>query len=415
MKFRYQFLLISIFTLLLSYGLHDTFYKTRENKNWIGPYLSGAANLVIFEEFKIDEAEVINFKKLSPEEQYQYQFKRSDNLSPYLHNPIGYCYIIRCSTIMFPFLGETNGLILFQVLMHLVLCGLLLHNFRKNNRFVIFFSIFYVCNPLIIYFVVLNYYYFWQCLPGFILIYIIISKPKPQWMAILFSIILLFSTLARPTILFISVFAIILLYRNYSKVFAFTTLLICSILFLLINKPTEKIIWHTVYVGIGAYPNNYVPYISDNLAYQIYEDSTGDELNASLGGNYYTDTVIQKYTEITKSTVLSIFRKDPLLFIKNGISNTLQCFSLGYTGATSVLLNIFSAFMGLVYFILLWKTKQKFIIAAILLYALMFFPYYPPIPAYLFGAYILLVFSFYNVVSYYKGKIAPPLEIQYPF
>jgi len=185
--------------------------------------------------------------------------------------------------------------------------------------------------------------------------------------------------------------------------------------FILINKPTEKIIWHTVYVGIGAYPNSNVSYLSDNFGYQLYRDSTGTELNASLGGNYYDDSVIKRYSEITKNTAIGILKKDPALFIRNALSNTFQCFSIGYVKTNSPILNIISAILGLLYCILLWKSKQNFIIVSILLYAFMFFVYYPPIPAYLFGAYILLVFSFYNVLSYYKPQFAPPITFKYPF
>jgi len=369
----------------------------------------------MFGSFQIDEAKVIDFKELNPREQYHYQFKKSDNLSSYTHNPIGYSYIIRIAATMFPFLGNSESLILFQVLMHLFISLLILYQFRTTNRFILIFSIFYVCNPFILYFVVLNYYYFWQCIPGFMLIYIILSQPKRQWIVIMCTTILLFATLARPTILFLSLFTLILLYRKYSVTFATLTIAISTLFFILINKPTEKIIWHTVYVGIGAYPNSNVSYLSDNFGYQLYRDSTGTELNASLGGNYYDDSVIKRYSEITKNTAIGILKKDPALFIRNALSNTFQCFSIGYVKTNSPILNIISAILGLLYCILLWKSKQNFIIVSILLYAFMFFVYYPPIPAYLFGAYILLVFSFYNVLSYYKPQFAPPITFKYPF
>jgi len=414
-NFRSRFILITIFTLTISFILHKLFYDSRENKNWIGPYLSSAANLQMFGDFKIDKEEVISFKELNSTEQYHYQFSKSENLSSYTHNPIGYSYIIRFATTLFPFLGNSESLILFQVLVHLFISFLILYQFRTTNRFLLIFSIFYVCNPFILYFAVLNYYYFWQCIPGFMMIYIILCQPKRQWIVIMCTIILLFATLARPTIIFLSLFTLLLLYRKYSLTFATLSLTISTLFFILLNKPTEKIIWHTVYVGIGAYPNSNVPYLSDNFGYQLYRDSTGTELNASLGGNYYEGSVISRYSEITKNTAIGLFKKDPLLFIRNAISNTFQCFSIGYVKTNSPAPNIISAILGLIYCILLWKTNQKFIVVSILLYTFMFFLYYPPIPAYLFGAYILLVFSFYNVLSYYKPQFAPPITFRYPF
>ena len=48
-----------------------------------------------------------------------------------------------------------------------------------------------------------------------------------------------------------------------------------------INKPTEKNLWHTVYVGIAAYENPYVKELSDNEGYRLYEETTGERLSAS--------------------------------------------------------------------------------------------------------------------------------------
>ncbi len=386
-------------------------YNQQENKNWIGPYLSSAANLKPFGDFKIDENEVIRFKDLSVDDQFNYRFNKSNETILYNHNPVGYSYIIRLSTFIFPFLGDSTSLIVLQLLTHITLCLLLIFLCKNNKHFIFLFSILYVFNPLIIYFVVLNYYYFWQCIPGFTILFLLLYKRKPQWIAVIFTLLLTFATLSRPTILFLSIMTILLYYRYYSALFASLNLIIAALLFITINKPIEKNIWHTVYVGIAAYPNKHVLSLSDNEAYALYKTETGEDLNASVGGNYYDEEVISKYKEITRERVIAVLNTDPLIFIKNGILNSLQCFSTGYLNLGIPWLNIFSAGLGCIFLIALWISKQRFIILCITLYSISFCLYYPPIQAYLFGAYIILIYGFYNILVYYFPKFFMPQQL----
>ena len=87
--------------------------------NWVAPYLSAAANLSLGGNFDIDLDEVLKFKKLNVKEQDIYKFNKSKNLSNYNHNPIGFVYLIRIATFLFPFLGDQVSIIFLQSLVFL--------------------------------------------------------------------------------------------------------------------------------------------------------------------------------------------------------------------------------------------------------------------------------------------------------
>lgn len=380
-----------------------------ENSNWTGPYFSSAANLNIGGKFMIDEAEVIAFKEMPHKDQYNYHFKQSDNLVYYNHNPVGFAYIIKAATTIFPFVGDIYALILLQLTVHLLLCFLII-NSTKNKQFRILFILLYAINPIILRFVALDYYYFWQCIPGFLIVYLIYSPKRNIILTYLLTLLLTLATLSRLTILFVSLLTIVLLYK-YIPIKHAIALTIMSIgVFFILNKPTEKNIWHTIYVGIAAYPNAYVDTLSDNEGYALYKDVTGEFLDARLGYNYYQPEVIKKYEEISKAKVIAIATENPWIFIRNAVLNSLQCFSPGYLSFNIVWLNIVLAIFGFLYLLLMLLTKQYLIVLCILLYAGTFSLYYPPIQAYLFGAYIFLVIGLYNILCYYKF-ITPVKEV----
>ncbi|MGB4930691.1 MAG: hypothetical protein WBP43_12005 [Chitinophagales bacterium] len=384
--------------------------STLENNNWTGPYFSAAANLRAGGDFMIDEEEVIKFKTLPIFDQYKYHFNKSSNLEHYNHNPVGFAYIIRFATFVFPFAGDINALILLQVITHLLLCFLLL-NTIKTKQFRILFILLYVINPIIIKFVVLDYYYFWQCIPGFLIVYLLNATVKNVKLVYLLGIILIFATLSRITILFISLLTLGLLFKYIPIKHAVALTTLFAIGFITINKPTEKNIWHTIYVGIAAYPNQHVKTLSDEEGYALYEKVTGVELEARIGYNYYDPEVINAYQTITKDAVVEIANENPWLFIRNAILNSFQSFSPGYVTLNIVWLNMLLAFTGFIFLILLITSKQYLILISIALYAGSFCLYYPPIQAYLFGAYVLLVAGLYNILIHYK-LFAPKTQVK---
>lgn len=409
MKYKH-YLIVSILVFIESWLIFSTTFESRENENWIGPYLSAAANLTPGGSFYIDQAEVIQFKELTPQEQYAYKFTKSSNeLSYYNHNPIGFAYIIKLSTTLFPFLGDAYALILLQILTHILLCWLLIKTVN-NKQFSLIFIVLYVLNPIILYPTILNFYYFWQCIPGFIILYLLLADKINYTLIIILTAFLILATLSRPTIIIITLATLILYFKYLPKKVSIPLIISAIGLFLVINKPIEKNIWHTVYVGIAAYPNKYVSEMSDNQGYNLYEQETGVALNASLGGNYYEDATINEYQAITKEKVFSILADNPSLFIKNAILNGFQCFSVGYFNVGITWLNILSAIFGIALLTLLIFTRQYLIILCIVLYVATFAIYYPPIQIYLFGAYVFSAFGGYNILAKYFNKQLEPIR-----
>ena len=145
-----------------------------------------------------------------------------------------------------------------------------------------------------------------------------------------------------------------------------------------------------MYVGLGAYPNPYVEKLSDNAGYEMFTERTGISLSFSIGGNYYNDEVQEKFRKVFEEEYLHVLKNSPWLLARNAVLNGLQSFSLGYF-TSSRLLSYLSCVCGLL--VLIWLVLQRrFIwVMAIGIHSLSFTPYYPPIHAYMFGAYILII------------------------
>lgn len=399
------YILIALCIALAAFVVFRITYADRNNDNRTGPYFSAAANLRLGGQFMVDAEDVNTFKDTTIEAQYAYKFRESDNLTYYNHNPIGFAYIVRFATTLFPFAGDNYALILLQVLMHVLLC-LLMIGTMQNRTFTILFTILYALNPLILNIVVLNYYYFWQCIPGFLLMYLMATgKPDLRIIGALL-IVLVFATLARPTIIFLSAFCLAYVFKRAPGTFALVSSAACILFFIWLHEPSKKNIWHTVYVGIAAYPNEHVGIMSDDEAYQLYLEKTGDTLNASFGGNYYTEPVIAKYTEITHNEVTEIAREEPFMFIRNALLNSLQIFSIGYINLGIFSINLGSAIIGALFLIALLISGQFALVTGICLSAITFCLYYPPIQAYHFGAYVISIFGFFHILNYFfPGRI----------
>ncbi len=184
--------------------------------------------------------------------------------------------------------------------------------------------------------------------------------------------------------------------------------------FLLINKKYDnKTIWHTIYAGIGAYPNSHnLPKLSDNTAYALYTEKTGQILDLRPGGNFYDKKVFSNYAKVLRTEYMHILQTDPFILIRNAILNFFQTFSLGYFVDYPLWVSYLSALAGFIFCMLLLIKKQYLWIIAIAASTLTFTPYYPPIQAYMFGNYVLIVGAFINLLKQFSffGKIEAKLE-----
>ncbi|QMU64042.1 MAG: hypothetical protein GKR88_06875 [Flavobacteriaceae bacterium] len=361
--------------------------------NWMGPFLSGANNLEFAGSFEIDLNEVKHFKSLDIDQQDSYKFKGENNLVHYNHNPIGYVYLIKIATIVFPFLGDQLAVILLQCMVY-VLINLLflnLNTFNKRQRW-LFFILFSI-NPIVLKFIPFNFYYFWQIIPTALFGYVLLASKPRRAFVIPLIILLPFILLTRPTVIVSLLFVFYVLYKQFNYSFSLRCLLFTFLVSYMLYQPTKKNVWHTVYAGLGAYQNEYGIKLSDKAPYNLYERITGEKLVASVGGNYYEEEVIDKYTVITKEEVIKIFKENPYIFIKNAFINTLQGFSFGYFNRNIDYINYFISFIGFIFLVFLYYNKLYTWIIFILFTVGTFTIYYPPIPAYMFGNYLPIVLS----------------------
>ncbi|MDY7394199.1 hypothetical protein UMM65_03020 [Aureibaculum sp. 2210JD6-5] len=386
-KIFFQLILI-IISLIVSYFIVQ---DKRMSDNWMGPYLSAAHNLEWSGDFKISVNEVNYFKDLDVESQDSYRFSQSTGLSHYNHNPIGYAYLIRGATFLFPFVGHQMAIILLQCFVFFLINFLFLTLNSFNNKQKWLFLILFTVNPIILRFVTFNFYYFWQIIPSVLFGYLILCK-KPNSAVLSIMILLLpFIILTRPTVVFALLIALFLLYKRTSLLFLTSSTIYIVLISFWLFQPIKKNIWHTIYTGLGAYTNSYNIKLNDNTTYKLYENKTGKKLNASIGGNYYNNDIINEYTEITKSETLKIFNKSPMLFIKNAIVNTLQGFSIGYINKAGDNINYIISFTGFLLACLLLYFKKYLWFLMIGLSIGSFTLYYPPIQAYMYGAYLLMI------------------------
>ena len=98
------------------------------------------------------------------------------------------------------------------------------------------------------------------------------------------------------------------------------------------------------------------------------------------------------YLTVLKERYLEILFNDPLTLIRNTFFNIFQVFSIGYI-VDSLFLSYINIIIGFIVCMFLLYTKQFIWIVAILSSCISFALYYPPIPAYNFASYLLLVMA----------------------
>ena len=140
--------------------------------------------------------------------------------------------------------------------------------------------------------------------------------------------------------------------------------------------------------------------LSDDNGYALFQRKTGVPLNASLGGNYYDEKVMARYRDVSRSEFLRMARDDPGVLVRNAALNTLQGFTIGYLVGQRYVVHVTMALAGLLFAGLLVYTRQYVLTGLVLATIATFVPYYPPVPAYTYGAYLLLVVGLIRAVEF---------------
>ena len=109
---------------------------------------------------------------------------------------------------------------------------------------------------------------------------------------------------------------------------------------------------------------------------------------------------------------MRIARADfPALF-RNAALNTLQGYTIGYLVGQPYTVHLVMAAAGLAFLVLMLVSGQWVLAALILLTSATFVPYYPPIPAYMYGAYALLVVALLQAADVLVQRFRPARSIR---
>jgi hypothetical protein len=405
MRFNNRFFFSASLTLFIILFCNILDNKKQQSPIYLVPYFSGAANYQLPNNWLFLEQEVYTYKLLNTSLKESYRFKaNSSEAVLYNYNHVGLVYIITLATTIFFWLGDVSALEWFQIAVH-CLISIWLLRFLTNPLSQLLFLLLYVFNPLVIYFVTFPYYYFWQVVATATIVPYLWNKNfKYKNYIWLVAPLLALIQLTRPTIILIPILFFILYFLYESQWKSIAGLILFLILINIFsarkldNAPTY---WHTIYIGIGAYPNSYVNSLSDNEAYNFFSHKTGKPISYSIpGGNVYTDLSIRnEYFTFLKSEYFQVLKSHPFLLIKNAVLNFFQSFSLGYFVDYPLWVNYLSSLAGFVFFLLLLIKRHFFWILAIGLSSLTFSPYFPPIQAYMFGGYILIVGAFIQLLN----------------
>jgi hypothetical protein len=386
--------------IVLSCLLFDN--KKQQSAVWLAPYFSGAANLGLDLSWKYSVEDCIQFKELEGQEKANYRFKRNpkEELKSYDFNSKGllYCSFIARNTFFWA--GDLKSIEYLHITVFLFLNLLIISSFKilwQRLAFLFLFSL----NPFIIHFVTFPYSFFWQIIPSIAAIYLIITKKPIISSILLFGLLIGLSMTSRPSTMFISFgFFALLFLRNNISIFGKTASFIIFILVVsTLATNTKKNPWFTMFVGVGAYKNDHVLRLSDNEGYDHFEKVTGIPINASFNGNYYEEDIQEQFYSVFKKSFLQILKNSPFLLLKNSLVNIFQGYSIGYINGQPDWINYLISASGFVFFIFLIAYRQFLIVLLILLNNVGFSPYYPPIQAYMYGAYPLLVIGSLAIIA----------------
>ncbi len=389
------FLAVFSFTLIL---LSAFVFQNPNNQgiNWSFPYFSGAANFEQPFDWQISPIDFDVAIKLSDQEYRQYKHQKTEGTITNTVNSYGYVFVALVAQKLFPFAGDVQAVIFLQLLVHLGVCIFLLLKIYQSPLQRYGFIFLYAANPLIVYFVTFPFYYFWMFIPSAALVVLWFKPVWRQGSVLVLTPLLLLSLLIRPTTIFLCIlfFAAAWILADSKRerwvVFAATVLFICGVV--LIAGQSSSAPWHPMYIGVGAYENNLgVPDISDNRGYEYYRRQTGVQINTdAVRGNWNDVAVRAEYMNILKDRYFEMVKAHPVQFLRNATMNTLQIFSVGYIVDRPQLTTASTAAGFFILFFLAYA-RQLIWVVAVLSSSLSFAWYFPPIPAYNFAAYLLLV------------------------
>jgi hypothetical protein len=368
--------------------------------NWSFPYFSGAANMDTLGEWRISPSDYAAVRDLTPAEYREYRHQASDETIAYSFNNYGYVLVVAAARTLFSWMGEANAVVALQMAMHVILSltvVALLVGRVPRIAFILLFAI----NPVVLRFVTFPYYYFWTVVPCALLAIVWLRRERVGSWIVPIALALYLSYLVRPPVLFVCLLIFAVAFRPGQRIVTLAAAAVFALLVLFVNVQTYSSPWHTAYVGVGAYSNPFgINGPFDENGYSYYKSVTGVQVDTNpMNGSFQTAAARDDYWRVLRARYLEIAKDKPLLLARNAALNTAEAFALGYD-ANRRWVTLASAAAGLIMIILIVISRAWIWGIGIFCYAAAFTPYFPPIPAYLFGAYFLTALAVGQVADF---------------
>lgn len=370
--------------------------------SWIFPYFSGAANLGLDLTWRVDISGISDFARMTYSQQMDYRFERTEqaNLATYSVLDKGYVYIIWVAQNLLFWMPQIKAVIWLQIVFHVV-SSLWVAGRLGSRRQQFIFLLAYASNPVVLHFVTFAYHYYWQVLPSLAWFWYetrVKARTDRGLYLLTLALVLAAAFLIRQSTVIVSLFILTYAAWRHKRAVGWGVVA-CFLAFAMFAKnPSQP--WHTAYVGIGAYPNDAGIELDDESGYRVFKDGTGIQINTTPpNGNYYDEKVRGQYYDVLKERLAGYAKEHPLQLARNAVLNVLQGFSAGYP-VGHLALAYASAFIGLVALTLLAVRRMYVTIVLIFAGVAGFVAYYPPIPAYMFGNYLLLTLALASIVDH---------------
>jgi putative flippase GtrA len=372
--------------------------KNMQGPIWVVPYTSGAANWSPGQPWKVALSDDVVYKQKTIEQRWtDVATPTSDpeKLITYSTHDEGWMWVLWFTRKAFPFLGDLQGAVVLVILLHLGLSMLILNTLKAGwQRYL--FTFLFICNPLTLHLVTFPYYYSWQAFPSLLAIILWQYREKISvWYLPAMALSLALCTAIRPNVIFIALLVLALALYFIRHWITYVSIVLFAVCFCFIPK-TNKMMWHTVYTGLGAYPNNSGLYLSDDCSYAHFKEKTGITIEMAFGKNYYNKELRHDYNELLKDDAIEYIKTNPLRTVKNIFLNLSIGVLSPYKPGLSAWIYYIQALLGLIFFgFLIWLRQWPVIIGLALSLGCIAI-IYPPIAAYAVGG---LVFTAWGLTQ----------------
>jgi putative flippase GtrA len=372
--------------------------KSMQGPIWVVPYTSGAANWSPGQPWKVALGDDFLYKQKTIEQRWTDVATPTPNpekLITYSTHDEGWMWVLWFTRKAFPFLGDLQGAVLLVILLHLSLSMLILNSLKAGwQRYL--FTFLFICNPLTLHLITFPYYYSWQAFPSLLAIILWQYREKINvWYLPPLALSLALCTAIRPNVIFIALLVLALALYFIRHWITYVSIVLFVVCFCFIPK-TNKMMWHTVYTGLGAYPNNSGLYLSDDCSYAHFKEKSGVTIEMAFGKNYYNKELRHDYNELLRNDTIEYIKTNPLRTAKNIFLNLSIGVLSPYKPGLSAWIYYIQALLGLIFFgFLIWLRQWPVIIGLALSLGCIAI-IYPPIAAYAVGG---LVFTAWGLTQ----------------